>query len=105
MVEPILKAMAATAIATRAQVSLYGVVQALIVAGITATVTSYATVTRVDKRLDEMIAEVRDIRMQHDTMRERLSRSEQKVDDAREVIKEHVRVGNGNGHGTPAKAR
>jgi len=63
-------------LAVRQQLSVIAIAQALVVAMITATVTAYATVTKVDARMTELIQDVRDIKGDHSVIRERLTRVE-----------------------------
>lgn len=50
------------------QVSMPMIVNALVIAGITAAVTSWATVQRVDKRMDEVIHDMRKMSERVDTI-------------------------------------
>jgi len=67
-------------LAVRQQLSVIAIVQALLVAGITASVTTYATAQRVDERLKEVVQEIRDIRQDHSAIRERITRVESRVE-------------------------
>lgn len=74
-------------VAAKAQLSLPGIVQALIVAGITAAVTSAATVNRLDQRMVELLQEVKELRVEQVSMRERLV----KIETIHAVAKEQNR--------------
>lgn len=74
-------------LAARHQLSVPGIVQALIVAGITAGVTSAATVNRLDQRMAELLTEVKELRLEQISMRERMV----KIETIHAVAKEQNR--------------
>lgn len=62
------KLLALAALTIKPQISVPMVVNALVIAGITAAVTSWATVQRVDKRMDEVIHDMRKMSERVDTI-------------------------------------
>lgn len=65
------------------QVSVPAIINALIIAGVTASVTSWATVQRVDKRMEEIVHDVREIKMEHTQIRERVVKIETRIDSGK----------------------
>ncbi len=67
-------------LAVRHQLSVVAVTQTLLVAGVTAGVTTYATAQRVDERMKEVILEIKEIQREHSKLRDRITRMETQVD-------------------------
>ena len=66
-------------LAVRHQLSIVAITQTLLVAGVTAGVTTYATAQRVDERMKEVILEIKEIQREHSTLRERITRMETEI--------------------------
>lgn len=60
-------------LAAKHQLSVVAITQTLVVAGVTASVTTYATAQRVDERMKEAVQEIKEIKQEHTMMRERIT--------------------------------
>lgn len=75
--------------------SIATVVNGLVVAFVTAGATTWATAQRVDARMMEVVTDLREIKVDHAVIRERIARNEERIEQVRAQARDAARLQNG----------
>lgn len=76
----------------RSPVSIATVLNGLVIAVLTAGATTWATAQRVDARMQEIVVDIRDIKVDHAVIRERLARNEERIEQVRIQARDSFRA-------------